>query len=660
MKDLSYLSSFVESYLPYDAVILTFRKQEEKPAIIVKDIDSDGILEVAAVYRWQDEDYIIVLKNYFSGWHVMVNSRTIGQSVSYLLEKLRVPLVNLYPAPIRTAEGKRWGFINDKGEFIIKPQYDYAYDFQSNGLASVSINNLFGLIDTIGKFVVKPQYQSIIHFSEGRAAVITNKGFNIIDEKGNELAKKSYSFIGNFNNGRALVSDTNSEGKYLYGYLDLQGNEIIPLKYENASDFKKDKAVVKLKDNEFLLIDIDGRVLNKYNYYFVGAPGEGLLVFQKEENGPYGYIAEKGNIVIEPKYTGAEPFQNDRAIVNIAEDYKSKYGLIDKKGSFIINPEYGSMNFLGENRLSAGKEIDPEKPFIGYNYAVANTNGLLLTDFIYSNISNYKGNLASASDNKNTFFIDKSGKLVRTLPVVSGGGSLIVMGEVIRADVDMRITYFDKAGNVIYKESTEIPLDGKYKVVERKYRPNKDYLVYYPQIDGMKNKSSQQVVNKKLKEMSGANKNVNPDVQLESSFTGDFSIEFFKKNLLVLELNSYDFTFGAAHGMPSKVYPHIDLISGRFYELKNLFKQNSNYVKVLSDIIGEQIKNDPQYEYVFPDTYKGIKADQPFYVDKDNLYIYFTPYEIAPYAAGFPTFKIPFKDIMNTINTQGDFWKSFN
>lgn len=112
--------------------------------------------------------------------------------------------------------------------------------------------------------------------------------------------------------------------------------------------------------------------------------------------------------------------------------------------------------------------------------------------------------------------------------------------------------------------------------------------------------------------------------------------------------------------MPSKIYPHIDLVSGKFYELKALFKLNSNYVKVLSDNIGEQIKNNPEYSYVFPDAYKGIQEDRPFYVGKDALYIYFYPYEIAPYATGFPTFKIPYKDIMNIINANGEFWRAFN
>jgi hypothetical protein len=57
-----------------------------------------------------------------------------------------------------------------------------------------------------------------------------------------------------------------------------------------------------------------------------------------------------------------------------------------------------------------------------------------------------------------------------------------------------------------------------------------------------------------------------------------FAIEFFRNKLLVLQLSSYRFPYGAAHGMPSELYPHVDLVSGRFYQLKALFKPGSNYV----------------------------------------------------------------------------------
>jgi hypothetical protein len=647
------LVNIVKSLLPPKARLLVSKTGYRAPAVFLEDVDNDDENEVVALYSLGGQRYAIILKREGSSWYVLSNEK----------HQLRLDTgcraVNLFLAPVKTVKGTKYGYINTQAQFAIKPQFDYAYDYQDNRIAVVSINNLSGLIDINGNYILRPKYDSIGQFAEGRAAAIDKQGFNIIDETGKEVTSKAYSYIGSFSNGRAVFAGTDASGKYLYGFLDRQGNEAIPLSYESAPDFSNGTAIVKLKEMQYALIDVNGKMLQTYNYSFVGSQGEGLLAFQKEQDGKLGYIDLKGNVIIEPKFTGALSFKDGRAPVNIAEDYQNKYGLIDRKGNFVIKPEYNDINLIGEGRVSIGKSIDPEKPFIGSKYAVADINGNFLTDFIYNSVENYDKGLASVYDNKNTFFIDRTGKAAKGSPVVSGSGSLTVLGELIRAFVDNRTSYYDKSGKLVWQQNTVIPLNEQYKVIENKFRPNKDYLVYYPQIDGIKNKKVQQNVNNKLKQLSQV-KDIPGNVQLESSYTGDFSVQFFKKNLLVLELEGYDFPFGAAHGMPSRVYPHMDLISGSFYELKDLFKTNSNYVKIISDIIANQIKTDPQYEYLFPDAYQGIKPDQPFYIDHDNLYIFFTPYEIAPYAAGFPTFKIPFKEIMTIINTQGAFWMAFN
>ncbi|MDP4164199.1 MAG: RsiV family protein, partial [Bacillota bacterium] len=153
---------------------------------------------------------------------------------------------------------------------------------------------------------------------------------------------------------------------------------------------------------------------------------------------------------------------------------------------------------------------------------------------------------------------------------------------------------------------------------------------------------------------------VSGNEQLESNYVGDFDVTFFKKNLVVIEISGYDYPFGAAHGMPVKKYAHIDVLSGQFYHLKDLFKQESDYVKFLSGIIAEKIKNDSTYSYLFPAGYKGISPNQPFFITSNALNLYFAPYEIAPYAAGFPTFTIPFEEIKDIIDANGSFWKSFH
>jgi hypothetical protein len=823
MWNSMYFVKLVKGFLPDKAKILIVGENKDKPALLTVDLDGDGLLEIAAAYRYEEENHIAVLKNYCNFWHLLANIKGTGRDINYfnaapitekhsndlvvgwqiedmwselnilkwteegfenvaqedmsyskiavedmtkekgesarcdialwyhdaekaykievykwingilisdkevypyyfkkvsayykrltkeepnspiywyyladaqikagrkeealqtvesamkfeepypsreLLVRLRVALLldkirgseNLHTAVVKTIDGNKWGYINDKGEFIIRPQYDYAEDFQDYGLAVVTIANNSGVINTSGKYILEPVYETIGQFSEGRAAVKDKDGFKVVDEAGKVITKDSYEYIGTYQDRRALFSSMVNESKYLYGYLDREGNEVIPAKYENAYDFNNGKALVQIADNDYGLINSNGEILSRYNYNFVGDHGDGLLAFKKTIDGKFGYMDEAGNVVIPPQFDSALPFEAGRAVVGMAQNYLSRYGVIDKEGNFIIKLQYDIINYLGENRFSVGRALDEEKPYLSYKYAIADENGRFLTDFIFDQISNYENGMTSVSDEKETFFADERGKKVKRLPAVEGSGTLTLEGNLVKVNVDQRVYYLDKTGKVVWQPNTVISLNNQYRVVEEKYKPNKDYLVYYPRVEGMTDTEAQNNVNEKLKELSLV-KPIDSGVQLDYSYTGDFSVEFFKKNLLALELYGYEYPFGAAHGMPTEIYPHIDLVSGQFYELKDLFKKNSDYVKVISDIVGEQIKNNPDKYFIFPDAYKGIKEDQPFYVDEDTLYIYFFPYEIAAFAAGFPTFEIPFNDIMNIIDTEGDFWGAFN
>ncbi|MEH7335363.1 WG repeat-containing protein [Neobacillus drentensis] len=564
--------------------------------------------------------------------------------------------VYLFPAAIKEIGGNKWGYINEKGKFILPPIYENAGDFQDNGLAIVRAMNHAGVINSSGYFIVKPKYDTINPFSEGRATVIDHQGFKVIDESGKEITSIAYSYIGDYKESRALIADYTKDGWYRYGYLNKRGKEVIPLTYESASDFTDGRAVVKNNGGRFALIDLTGKEVKWYPFYFVGQYGQGMMAFQMRANEKFGYIDEQGKITIEPKFSGAQSFINNRAIVNVSEDYNDHYGLIDPTGGYIIKPNYNRIEYLDENRYSIGKAIDPSKPFAGSKYAVADGDGRILTGFIYNEISKFTDGFASVSDDQNTFFIDKRGQRVVHLPIVSGSGRLQFEKTLIKGEIDFRVKYLSSKGEIIWKQNTVIPLNDQYAVLEQKYKPNKDYLVYYPQIQGMGKSES---VNAALKELSGV-KAIPSHKQLDSNYLGDFEVTFFKGNLLVIEIHGYNYPFGAAHGMPVKKYAHINLKTGSMYSLKDLFMSKSPYVTTISIIIDKQIKSNSEYSYVFPNSYKGIQANQPFFITDESLNIYFPPYEIAPYAAGFPTFRIPFKEVMSIIDQTGEFWRSFH
>jgi hypothetical protein len=624
----------------------------ERPSVRVEDINLDGREEMLVSYSFQDDIYTTVFNHDYSFWYV---TSTFKGTTPF---PFRVKGIDLFPASVKEIGGQKWGYINHKGNFVTPVKYEDAQDFQHNGLAAVRTKGEYGLINQYGQFIVHPQYSFINPFSESRAVVMDDKGFKVINERGKILTSKAYSYISNYQNGRAMFAGTAEDGRYLYGYLNKQGKEIIPLKYESATDFNGGKAVVRVAEGKYELIDLNGKTLQSYSKATVGALNEGLMAFQLEAAGKFGYMHEDGDVVIEPSFAGAQPFKDGRAVVNTDETF-FRYGLIDQAGRFVIEPNYNDISILGEKRVALGKAIDETIPFAGSKFAIANLNGKILTEFKYVDVLDYKNGYASASDTKNTFFIDKNGQVAQNLPIAKGSGTLSMEGALIKGVIDMRLRYYNPKGTLVWSQNQIIALNNRFRVIERKYNPNKDYLVYYPEIQGMRFEGMQKKVNQKLAQLSGV-KEIDPNKQLESSYTGDYEVYFFKNRLVELEMNGYDFPFGAAHGMPVKVFANVDLESGVFYELKDLFKLNSSYVEVLSGIIGEQIKNNPQYSYVFPDSYKGISPDQPFYIDSNNLYIYFTPYEIAPYAAGFPTFTIPFSEIDQIINKTGAFWRAFH
>jgi hypothetical protein len=567
--------------------------------------------------------------------------------------------VYLFPVTLKEVGGNKWGYMNAKGKMILSAIYEHAGDFQDNGLAIVRLMDHSGVIDSNGYFIVKPKYETINPFSEGRATVITNQGFKVIDESGKETTAKAYSFIGDYKEGRALIADTGENGQYLYGYLNRRGKEVLPLEYLSATDFSEGKAVVKNKDGTYSLIGLAGKIINTFSYAFVGNYGEGLLAFQKTMDGKYGYIDEQGEIVIEPQFSEAQAFSQGRAVVTMSEDFNGDYGLIDRKGQFMLKSHYQIILRLDEGRVAIGKAIVAGKPYYGALYAIADLDGHILTGFLFNGLTKFHEGVASAYNDKSTFFIDINGKRMDGLPNISGSGELHFDKTLIKSEVDFRLQYFTKKDELIWQQNHVIPLNDKFAVKENKYKPNKDYLVYFPQITGMQSDVLQTKVNKSLKDFSAV-KFVPSEKQLVSNYTGDFEVSYYQKNLLVIERTGYDYPFGAAHGMPIKKYVHIDLKTGEFFQLKDLFKPGSQYTKRISDIIEDQIKSNEKYSYIFPDRYKGIRKDQPFFITEGTLNIYFNPYEIAPYVAGFPSFTVPFEEIFDLIDQNGDYWRSFH
>ena len=88
--------------------------------------------------------------------------------------------------------------------------------------------------------------------------------------------------------------------------------------------------------------------------------------------------------------------------------------------------------------------------------------------------------------------------------------------------------------------------------------------------------------------------------------------------------------------------------------LDNLFKEGIDYKKVINEEIRMQIeeliKSDEQNKGVYE--FKGIDDKQKFYIQDDNIVVYFDLYNIAPYAAGIPEFIININKIDHMLKPE--------
>ncbi|PYZ97691.1 hypothetical protein CR205_03605 [Alteribacter lacisalsi] len=567
----------------------------------------------------------------------------------------RIFVPRLFPASLKTADGTKWGYINETGQFMIPPELEAAGAFQENGLAVVTFGGA-GIMNETGRFIVPPEYEVISSFSEELAVMIKNSLYGLLNQAGNEMLAPSYFWISDYKERRAVYQE--ADDPIRYGYLDESGTPVIPAHYLYAYDFSDGKALVQKDGESYALIDKNGTVLQQFPYSQMSGLSEGLIAFRESFQAKAGYVNENGEVVIEPQFSIALPFEGNRAVVNISEKIENRYGLINRDGAYVIEPIYNDIIQLGSGRAAVGKALRPEEPFAGSVYAVADSlTGVLFTDFVYDSVTPYDRGYSSVTQGSISFFINRDGVPAPNLPVVSGSGTLSFEGNLIRAFTDLRLSYFDRNGRMVWAQNTVIPLSGTVYIQEMKYRPDPNYLVYYPQFRGIPDSTGEQRVNRKLRRLSNV-RPVTTEETADTTYTGDFSVLFTQEDLTVLELNGYEYRFGAAHGMPTRATVSVDIRSGRFFSLGDLFKDDADYVAVLSGIVSGTIDENP--ENYFPDAYEGISPDQPFYVTGDSLVLYFAPYEIAAFAAGFPEFRIPFTEIEELLDTSGAFWCSFH
>lgn len=160
----------------------------------------------------------------------------------------------------------KWGYINENGTVIVKPEFDVLYDFNNNaGVATTTDNTIIAIIDENG-LITKPVGLYKIDkrfplFNDGMLLVTDGIKWGFMNKSGKIVIPCKYYYAKPFSEGLAGVVFDDS-GWY---YINVNNNVVIPpVKNEVriwVSGFNNGKAFV-VKKNGLTCIDLYGNKIN--------------------------------------------------------------------------------------------------------------------------------------------------------------------------------------------------------------------------------------------------------------------------------------------------------------------------------------------------------------------------------------------------------------
>lgn len=330
-----------------------------------------------------------------------------------VLFSLAVSAQQLYPM----RKFDKWGYIDDKGQWAIKPQYQMALDFH-DGLA-----------------MVKDTYQG-------------GEVWDFINEKGQKVIQSEYFGFGTFLKLYDYKVTIQPHDFFAEGLIPVS-IQILDPTYEgsNISGFLN-------KEGQLAIYGYYDRV---YNF------SDGMARIEKD--GKTGYINKNGDYVIPPIFSSGGAFAEELAPV--MDVNSGKWGYVDKKGKFVIPPLYSKARRFSGGLAAVWKD---------FKWGYITPDGSVAVPLQYRSADSFSDGYAFVTTESDAFFINRHGqrmfdksmydKLCHTRAFVNGAVMMSVSPEnrlcntyrlaeeIILEDTNL-LLYLDTEGKIFYRQDLE-------------------------------------------------------------------------------------------------------------------------------------------------------------------------------------------------------------
>lgn len=232
--------------------------------------------------------------------------------------------------------GNKYGYVNEKEEWIIEPIFDEVIDFE-RGVAIVKRGEKYGIIDTKGQIIIDFLYDDLFICDNDVILITKQNRMGIINMKGECLVEPIYDVIWDFTDKVFLIEKNGEKG-----FIRYDGNGFTDPNFNLESWIEEGFRYGFIefydhKNGKYGINNIDG--MNLYEAIFDELDPlrqgciEGYVKIKKD--GRWGFLKKDGSYFLLPKYIDKiYPFHEGFAEVKKGD----KFGYIKTDGTFLIEP----------------------------------------------------------------------------------------------------------------------------------------------------------------------------------------------------------------------------------------------------------------------------------------------------------------------------------
>ncbi len=259
-------------------------------------------------------------------------------------------------------KGSKLGIFNQKGEVILDTTYA---DIQFSGIYLLCKRETTSEVEIYkpsGEQVPNKDWTSMLPTLNENYFIVSDESglYGVIDKEQKQVIPIDYTYISYLSDDSFIVCNQNGK----YGIMNTQGKSIIEINYDSVQKIQDTEIVQVVNgDSTYFYNPSFERVLETKNpvirveedvvkiygatdVFYLSTTGKVLTnqevypdneLYTAKKDGKYGFVNKAGEVVVDYRYESATEF-NSSGFAGIKQD--GKWGIIDKEGNILVEPCY--------------------------------------------------------------------------------------------------------------------------------------------------------------------------------------------------------------------------------------------------------------------------------------------------------------------------------